>query len=372
MEITPRELRDVEIAEAFRGYNREVVNDLLERAAASIDAADARTAELTERLKSAQLEADRSRETEDILHRTLLLAQRAADEAVAEAQQKSREMMEEAELESHKLLADAQTEAQRRRDEERERLETEVVDLAARRDTLLADVDALTQFESDYRARLAGALEDDLAKLRDRASALPGPVPQGHEVEMPVAREAFAAGDDDTGVEADPADLVGQGFAVAAPVDSVDDNVSIDDASNGDSPPEGAPGEQPVTDFFGGFEPAAEVASSPRADETLEVDTTTLFDAEAPAPSAPSVEPAFASEPSLAADAPSTDTGFDMLRPDALDAEVLDDDAFFATLREAVHDDSPLGPRDEGASEDDFYGDEGERASFRDVFRRRR
>src|SRR5215510_6528582 len=109
MEITPRELRDVEIAEAFRGYNRDVVNDLLQ---------------------AAQLEADRSRETEDILHRTLLLAQRAADEAVAEAQTKSRAMMEEAELESHKLLADAQTEAARRRDEERERLEEEVVDLA--------------------------------------------------------------------------------------------------------------------------------------------------------------------------------------------------------------------------------------------------
>ena len=105
MEITPRELRDAEIAEAFRGYNREVVNDLLERAAASIDASNARVNEVTERLKSAQLEADRSRETEDILHRTLLLAQRAADEAVAEAQQKAREMMEEAELESHKLLA---------------------------------------------------------------------------------------------------------------------------------------------------------------------------------------------------------------------------------------------------------------------------
>ena len=42
MEITPRELRDAEIAEAFRGYNREVVNDLLERAAASIDASNAR------------------------------------------------------------------------------------------------------------------------------------------------------------------------------------------------------------------------------------------------------------------------------------------------------------------------------------------
>ena len=61
-----------------------------------------------------------------------------------------------------------------------------------------------------------------------------------------------------------------------------------------------------------------------------------------------------------------------MLRPDALDSEVLDDDAFFATLREAVHDESPLGPRDGEGNENDFYGDEGEKASFRDVFRRRR
>ena len=168
MEITPRELRDVEIAEAFRGYNREVVNDLLERAAATVDASNERVRELSERLKAAQLEADRSRETEDILHRTLLLAQRAADEAVAEAQQKARAMMEEAELESHKLLADAQTEAQQRGDEERVRLEGEVIDLAARRDTLLADVDTLTQFETDYRDRLAAALEQDLEALRTR------------------------------------------------------------------------------------------------------------------------------------------------------------------------------------------------------------
>ena len=40
MEITARELRDVEIAEAFRGYNREVVNDLLERAAATVEAGE--------------------------------------------------------------------------------------------------------------------------------------------------------------------------------------------------------------------------------------------------------------------------------------------------------------------------------------------
>ncbi len=192
MEITPRELRDVEIAEAFRGYNREVVNDLLERAAATVDASNERVRELSDRLKAAQLEADRSRETEDILHRTLLLAQRAADEAVAEAQQKARAMMEEAELESHKLLAEAQTEAQQRGDEERMRLEGEVIDLAARRDTLLADVDTLTQFETDYRDRLAVALEQDLEALRTRTTAAPGPVPEVEPVELPVAPEGIA------------------------------------------------------------------------------------------------------------------------------------------------------------------------------------
>jgi hypothetical protein len=112
---------------------------------------------------------------------------------------------------------------------------------------------------------------------------------------------------------------------------------------------------------------------------------TALFDAEAdqstPAPSW-SPEPTSAYEADLKPtpatsgddrpDLPQrTDNGFDMLRPDVLDAEVLDDDAFFATLREAVHDDSPLGPRDEN-DDDDFLGEDAERSSFRDVFRRRR
>ena len=101
-------------------------------------------------------------------------------------------MMEEAELESHKLLAEAQTEAQQRGDEERMRLEGEVIDLAARRDTLLADVDTLTQFETDYRDRLAAALEQDLEALRTRTTAAPGPVPEVEPVELPVAPEGIA------------------------------------------------------------------------------------------------------------------------------------------------------------------------------------
>jgi len=51
---------------------------------------------------------------------------------------------------------------------------------------------------------------------------------------------------------------------------------------------------------------------------------------------------------------------------------VLDDDAFFATLREAVHDETPLGPREDLSGEDMFFDAESESTGFRDVFRRRR
>src|SRR5882672_6672259 len=110
MDVTPRELRDVEIREAFRGYNRDEVNDLLERAAAAIEGLSERARVLTERLNQQGepgVGAAGRGETEDMLHRTLLLAQRASDEAIAEAQEKAAAMLEDAETRSRRMLADA-------------------------------------------------------------------------------------------------------------------------------------------------------------------------------------------------------------------------------------------------------------------------
>jgi hypothetical protein len=85
-----------------------------------------------------------------------------------------------------------------------------------------------------------------------------------------------------------------------------------------------------------------------------------------PAATAP---PAPASPPG-----PASSASIDLLGDDSLEAEVLDDDAFFATLREAVHDETPLGPREDDDERMTFFEDENDddRASFRDVFRRRR
>src|SRR3954452_10609767 len=191
MEITPRELRDVEIRETFRGYNRDDVNELLERAAATIDTANERMQQMNERLTTVQSETGHTRETEDILHRTLLLAQRAADEAVGEATAKSRQMLDDAEIQSRRVIADAEADARRRGETERRRLEEEVLDLAGRRDALLADVEAMSRFESDYRDRMVRELESDLTALRNRPAASPGTRPEPTDVELPVLDEGL-------------------------------------------------------------------------------------------------------------------------------------------------------------------------------------
>lgn len=316
MEITPRELRDVEIHEQFRGYSREEVNDLLERAAAALEAATERAQELTERLTAAQSDAGRSRENEDILHRTLLLAQRAADEAVSEAQAKARQMLDDAEISSRKMLAEAEADARRRGEAERRRLEEEIIDLAGRRDSLLGDVEALTRFETDYRERMTRSIEADLATMRTRPAAAPGAVPEPSNVEIPVLPEGISRR------RGGPYDQANE------PTSGIDVRAMFEAATARE---------------------AAARTTGDDADGDGEADDT---DDEG--------------------DAPAID-----LLDDGVDAEVLDDDAFFATLREAVHDEAPLGPR-EGDDDDDrlFLDDEAdddtERASFRDVFRRRR
>jgi vacuolar-type H+-ATPase subunit H len=128
-----------------------------------------------------------------MLHRTLLLAQRASDEAIAEAEEKARVMIEEAETRSRRMLADAAIEARRTTETERRRLEQEIAELQNRREVLSTDVDGLEHFETDYRSRLMSAMEADLHAIerdlkviRDRSDAAPADRPELADVDAPV------------------------------------------------------------------------------------------------------------------------------------------------------------------------------------------
>ena len=367
MEITPRELRDIEIHSEIRGYSRDEVNDLLERAAAAIDASNERASQLQDRLTSAQSESGRTRETEDILHRTLLLAQRAADEAVAEATAKSKQMIDEAEMSSRRLVADAETEARRLGDTERRRLEQEIVELAGRRDTLLADVEALTRFEAEYRERMVGALETDLSALRTRPTTAPGSKPETSEVEIPASKSAAAA--NETAAPATPEPVASQ-----ADVNNENEG-QRDGKGEAGSKDEGEPEAQNPS----AESPVARPSSKPEpvGAATSEVDVRTLFeqsrrhDSRATATGDDRTEAVdtLGGGPlrrGTAADRSGEQRG--RRRRDPRRRRVLRDAARRGARREAAR------PRDDDdeSGENQFFDQDAERGTFRDVFRRRR
>jgi DivIVA domain-containing protein len=336
MDVSPRELRDIDIREGFRGYNRDDVDELLERAAGTIEALNERVRRLTEQVSTAEAApaaastAGGSRETEEMLHRTLLLAQRAADEAVAEAQFKARQILDDAESKARAQLSEAESSARRQVEGERRRLETEVLELASRREALLADVDGLEKFESEYRQRLRRALEADLESLAGKDPAAPSARPPIHDVDLPSAEAA--------GATTPPPPAAAPSFTPSA-------------APQTPQPPASDAG-PPTAEIRSvpSWDQPAPPASTPDAGATLG-GSAAAATATSDAPTGEAARP-----PLFAADAGN-------------DAEPLDDEAFFASLREAVSDQSPLGPRDDATTDSPSSFEDDEKSG---LFRRRR
>ena len=299
MDITPQELRDIEIREAWRGYHRDDVDELLERAAATIEHLESENAQLRSgaggRPAAAPARAaapviaaapvaappviapppamppDRTADT-DVIQRTLVLAQKAADEAVAEARAKASQIVSDSETRAQKLVADAETSARRIADTEKARLEEDIARLMQTRDTLNADVDELERFEQEYRERLRRAIHAELELLESTSAA--STRPELHDVDVPVTA------------------------AVATP------------GPSWSALQEG------------------------------------VVDPPAPAPT------------------DATQAG-----PSTVHIEAVPAYAFFASLREAVRDDAPLGP---GADDDTAYFDQDDTDEHRRLFKRRR
>ncbi len=130
---------------------------------------------------------------------------------------------------------------------------------------------------------------------------------------------------------------------------------------------------------------AGEMANSQPSNEpfgaTSEVDVRTLWEQshEKPRDASNAAPASEAGAPQPGGTKPGAQRGegrpIDLSAGEGVDADVLDDDAFFATLRDAVHDEKPLGPREEGddpTGENTFFDQDADRGTFRDVFRRRR
>jgi cell division initiation protein len=184
MDVTPHDLRNAELREAFRGYRPDEVEELLERAALTLERMHERNRQLQEKIAGLEAEGSTAKEMESVLRQTLLLAQRTADETVTAAHEKSRHLVEEAEDRSMSLTSEAEEQARIIGEAQRQKYEAIVSELSARRDLLTLDIDALERVQADYRGRLRAVLEKELEEL-DRRAALPAPAkPELHEIDL--------------------------------------------------------------------------------------------------------------------------------------------------------------------------------------------
>src|SRR5918999_3832509 len=184
MDVTPHDLRNAELREAFRGYRPDEVEELLERAAVTLERMHERIRLAQERIGQVEQEAANGREMESVLRQTLLLAQRTADETVTSAHEKARQLVEEAEDRALVMTTEAEDQARIIGEAQRQKYEAIVAELSARRELLTLDIDALERVQADYRGRLRAVLEKELEDL-DRRASLPTPArPELHEIDL--------------------------------------------------------------------------------------------------------------------------------------------------------------------------------------------
>jgi cell division initiation protein len=322
MELTPQQLCDVEFSEQWRGYNRDQVDDFIERVAAAVSTLQDRLRKVTERAVRAEQRSQEGNEADGAARRTLVLAQRTADATVAEAKDTAARLIAQAQEEARAIMLAAETVSETMPAAEPS-ARAEIADLEVTRSRLQADVAALESHVTDRRARIKGLL-DELQRRVDEGL-------EGRIAQWPSLDERILT--DEPG---EPVDL-------AEYYDDDTGLISLDDPPVATTSPE----DDLASDEAGYDEP----------DDELILDLT-------PPEWEPDVSPSAvipAPEP-----APSVDTGGDLADtrgairhyeelavpapvPSFAEASAqdVDDDTFFAHLRGALDDDAPLGPRED-------------------------
>lgn len=380
MELTPQLLTDeIDFRIAVRGYDRNEVDDFLERVAVAVGQLQAQLSKAVSRAKAAEkrlaeLDAPGSPGTllpsreqpavavappepekastpavapppaaptvissdEDLneeLRRTLVLAQRTADSAIREAREEAGTIVDEARADARRTVEEAVAESAQTRDEARRRLIDEIAELETVREAMRNDTVVLERYLGDERAKVRETIQV-LRRLVDEPRSLQaGPVPELSEAKTPVDPRALGAGT--SVVEPDP---------------------------------EPEPEPEAVHEPDVAAEPEPEAKSAPEPAAVIEVPESAPTPPEATSPkseSTPQPAPATDDEGQAlgrlfdAGDAPrdwrsdGTDRGDQGPHTQPVAAarfEEETDDAFLAELRRAMADNEPLGPDDTGKS----------------------
>jgi cell division initiation protein len=163
MSLTPEDIQGKRFHDAFRGYNHEEVDIFLDEVAVAFETVFKALQAGRARIEELEAGLDEVKGTEGMLKRTLLAAQRAADEAMAEAKAEAAQLVSIAEDQAAAAVALAKRQAE------------DIIAAANARQTGIEEAESRLQaLYAGHRATLRAHLQDQLRALDD-LPALPGP-----------------------------------------------------------------------------------------------------------------------------------------------------------------------------------------------------
>jgi cell division initiation protein len=119
MALTPVEIRHIKPGRKLLGYDRDVVDELLDDIVDSFEQVWRERADLADKLERLEEDLLRYRELETLLRTTLVSAERASQELKEQARRETQVMLDEAHAEARRIRRDALADVERMRVESR-------------------------------------------------------------------------------------------------------------------------------------------------------------------------------------------------------------------------------------------------------------
>ena len=191
MDLSARDVHEKQFHDAWRGYNQEEVDDFLDKVAAVVDRLQRENDSLRSRISDLDQVVVKSREAESMLKKTLVSAQKAAEDALQTAKARAEQLIGEADERMKRANEEARERV--RAAEEEARRKTEVAERKREEKTAELDssIERLTAYEKELKKRLRAFLEDEIKTLdalnQKRVSTVQ---PKGDDQEPPDARQA--------------------------------------------------------------------------------------------------------------------------------------------------------------------------------------
>ncbi|MFL6016323.1 MAG: DivIVA domain-containing protein [Gaiellaceae bacterium] len=115
MALTPVEIRHIKPSRSLFGYDRKVVDELLEDVVESFEQVWRERADLADKVERLDADLVRYRELETLLRTTLVSAERASQELREQARREASVMLEEAHSEARRIRREAVADLERMR-----------------------------------------------------------------------------------------------------------------------------------------------------------------------------------------------------------------------------------------------------------------